>query len=458
MLNLALEACNAGADMRERRNRYKRYTYGRQWDDLVVKDDGTIDTETAYAIESGKHPLTNNMLRQLVKCVIGNFRTMVADDDPASSCPVPPEVATRNALTELDCRMLEEFLISGCAIQRVVAEKRMAGAGVWVDNVSPDHFFVNRFTDPRGLDIELIGMLHSMSLREVLMRFAPNSPAKAFEISRIYDDIASSATAAHGIDAESDFFNAPRGRCRVIEVWTLESRNIVKCHDPESASFFVLPASQHPRLNHANDVPDRQTPLNILQRTTMRWHCRFLAPNGEVLDEYDSPYFHGMHPFAVKFFPLTDGEVHSFVEDVLPQQRHINRIITLIDHIMGVSAKGALVFPEDGLAAGMTWEELSRVWARPQAIIPFSGKGGREPKQFFANGENAGAYQLLNLQMQLFDQISGVNAALQGRVANPNTSAALYDAQVRNSATAILDLIESFNAFRMQRNRIIVTC
>ena len=35
-LQLAHEAYLAGADLRERRCRYKRYTYGAQWDDPVV--------------------------------------------------------------------------------------------------------------------------------------------------------------------------------------------------------------------------------------------------------------------------------------------------------------------------------------------------------------------------------------------------------------------------------------
>ncbi len=35
-----------------------------------------------------------------------------------------------NQLDELDARMLEEFLISGCAIQRVVYEKRFEGTDV----------------------------------------------------------------------------------------------------------------------------------------------------------------------------------------------------------------------------------------------------------------------------------------------------------------------------------------
>lgn len=89
-------------------------------------------------------------------------------------------------------------------------------------------------------------------------------------------------------------------------------------------------------------------------------------------------------------------------------------------------------------------------------MIPYHyGKG--EPRQVIANGDNAGAYQLLNLQMELFQQISGVSGALQGHSANGSVSAALFDSQVQRSATAILDMISSFHSFREMRNRLIAS-
>ena len=174
-LSLALEAWRDGYALRRRRQRYKRYTYGDQWSDPATAADGSAVTEGDLASHNGQQPLTNNLIRQLVKCVIGNFRGSMT-----APAPVPAaETAARNALDELDARMLEEFLISGCAIQRVTVEKRMAGEGVWVDNVSPASFFINRFTDPRGLDIELVGMLHSLSFREVMMRYGTDASRAA---------------------------------------------------------------------------------------------------------------------------------------------------------------------------------------------------------------------------------------------------------------------------------------
>lgn len=460
-LDIALKAWRDGEPLRRRRQRYKDYTYGRQWGDTVDVE-GVKMTEEKLAAQSGYKPLTNNLIRQLMKCVVGNFRASLAEGDlAAEESPVSEEVASRNSLREMDCRMLEEFLISGCAIQRVVTEKRMAGEGVWVDNVSPGSFFINSFTDPRGLDIELVGMLHSMSLREVLMRFAPEGGAHAARLTEIYtaraDRIHSDVSLGDAVAAK--FFEAPAGRCRVIEVWTLESRAILRCNDTASGEYFVAPAeaASEIRAENSRRKKIKKASVSFTESTSLRWHCRFLSPGGDLLTEYDSPYAHGMHPFAVKFYPLIDGEVHSLVEDIIDQQRYVNRLITLIDHIMSVSAKGALLVPAGCLTHNMSDSEIGRLWAKTNSVIPYNPAKG-EPKQIVSGADQSGAYQLLNTQLQLFQQISGVSGALQGHITNAHTSAALYDSQVQHSAVAILDLLQSFQAFRAARNRMIACC
>lgn len=454
-LELAFQAWNACAPLREARARFKNYTYGRQWLDPVTTPEGTTLTEGELAANAGARPLTNNMIRQLVKCITGNFRSSLKT---ASENNPPTETARRNCLDELDCRMLEEFLISGCAIQRVVCEHRIGGTGVWVDNISPARFFVNRFTDPRGSDIELVGMLHDYSLRETLMRFACNDAAKARRITETYGNNAASATSPLSI---TDFHTSAPGRCRVIEMWTLESRNMVKVHDPSNGSIFLIPASEAEKARSINLTRNKNNiaPLEMQQRISARWHCRFMTPCGMVLDEFDSPYAHGLHPFAVKFYPLTDGEVHSFVEDIVDQQRYVNRLITLIDHIMSTSAKGALLFPTDSKPDSLSWQQLSTLWSKPGAVIPVrSNQSAQMPQQIISGSEPAGAYRLLDLELQLLQQVSGVNNALQGRLESGATSAALFRQQVESSSVAILDILESFNEFRQRRNALIKNC
>ena len=55
------------------------------------------------------HPLTNNLLRQIVKTVVGRYRTDVATEERSGGLA---DIVSMNSLDELDARALEEFLIS----------------------------------------------------------------------------------------------------------------------------------------------------------------------------------------------------------------------------------------------------------------------------------------------------------------------------------------------------------
>ena len=140
-----------------------------------------------------------------------------------------------------------------------------------------------------------------------------------------------------------------------MELWTLETRSITRCYDPESGSAFAVDPEEEAKLRRINrrrkshrtaTKPDNtHRPISWKRCDTLRWHCVWIAPDGTVMAEYDSPWPHGRHPFAIKMYPLTDGEIHSFVEDVVDQQRIINRMITLMEKIMSVSAKGGAALP-----------------------------------------------------------------------------------------------------------------
>ena len=169
VLEAARDAYAAQGDLRRRRMRYKRFTYGDQWGDIVRDSRGALVREGDLMAAGGRPPLTNNLIRRLVKTIVGRWRTMAVE---SRRYDAPALYARLNSLAELDARMLEEFLISGCAIQRVSRENRVpAGSAVWVDNVSPRDFFVNAFSDPRGHDIRLVGMLHEMTPVELAARF-----------------------------------------------------------------------------------------------------------------------------------------------------------------------------------------------------------------------------------------------------------------------------------------------
>lgn len=424
VLAAAREAYSAQCDLRRRRMRYKRFTYGDQWGDMVRDSRGALVREGDLMAAGGRQPLTNNLIRRLVKTIVGRWRTMAAEsrryDDPALG-------AQLNSLAELDARMLEEFLISGCAIQRVSRENRVpVGTAVWVDNVSPRDFFVNAFRDPRGHDIRLVGMLHEMTPVELAARFGGGDRVRMSALLQRAraiaggDDIPVEPLVR---DSSSEgFARARSGYCRVLEIWTLDSAA------PSGADI------------------------------SMGWHCRWMLPDGTLLDQYHSPFGHGSHPFAIKFYPLTDGEVHSFVEDVVEQQKYINRLVVLIDKMMGASAKGVLLFPMAQKSPLVSWEEIAERWSRTDGVIPVMGRGETLPTQISGTGADAGAHQLLSLELKLFEDVSGVSNALLGQSSNAAGGAGLFDAQVRNSTIALADIFDTYESFLADRDRRIQLC
>lgn len=424
LLKSAYNAWSAAADFRARRQRYKKYTYGQQWCDTVLHQGHYVE-EWKLIEANGKKPLTNNLIRQIVKTVVGRFRSM-ADD--AGLYGGGDAFITDNALPELDSRLLEEFLISGCAVQRIGRDSRFFRGGTVIENVDPRMFFVNDFRDPLGRDIELVGMLHDMPFAEVVSRFGRGERRTQRQLKAIYNATTGERVFAPGRllgsegEGSPDFFSGRDGKCRVIEVWTLDYR----------------PSPQRkPSAPWASDFV---------------WRCRWLAPDGTLLAEHGPSKPGTAHPFVVKYYPLTDGEVHSFVEDVIDQQRYVNRLIVMIDHILSSTAKGVLLFPVEQLPKDSDWESVADAWARCDGVIPITGIGSQMPTQVVTTGANSGAYQLLSLQMDLFEKISGVSEALAGRQVSPATGVSLYESQIKNATIALADLLETFISLIKTRN------
>ena len=69
---------------RDKRSRNRNYTFGKQWNDKITLPDGRTITEEQYLREQGKVPLKNNMIRQLVKSVLGQFRSAYRPNRSAS--------------------------------------------------------------------------------------------------------------------------------------------------------------------------------------------------------------------------------------------------------------------------------------------------------------------------------------------------------------------------------------
>lgn len=467
---------------RHKRKRNRDYTYGKQWNDLIKLPDGRVMSEEEYIRQQGKVPLKNNLIRQMVKSVLGQFRNnqtqpvCVARDREEQNLGELMSAAVQyayqhNRLQELDSRTMEEFLISGICFQKIGYGFRRGKSDVWVDEVNPNRIFFNAMEDSRHWDCTLIGELHDMPIAEVISRFSFGSRERAVQLRHIYTE-ADNDTVRHNfenlttraIDRLDFYMPSSPELCRVIEVWKLESQEVLNCHDFRSGEYYNLPVSEAEAVEKENKarrqaarqagIPDEAVALIETEwGVTQTWRYRFFSPLGDLLDEGDTPYWHGEHPYVFKLYPLIDGEVHAFVEDVIDQQRYINRLITMIDFIMGSSAKGVLLFPEDQIPDGMTIDDIADEWTKYNGIILFRPRPGSPmPQQIAVNATQVGAYEMLSLQMRLFEDISGVHGAMQGKAAPAGTPSSLYSQQIQYSSTNLLDLFESFKTFREDRD------
>ena len=108
---------------------------------------------------------------------------------------------------------------------------------------------------------------------------------------------------------------------------TIPNSDILKFHDKKN--------QQRIQQAIANGIPEDDVPL--IKATWFMdsyWYYYFLSPFGDILTEGETPYAHKEHPYVIKAYPFIDGEIHSFVSDVIDQQRYTNRLITLYDWIM----------------------------------------------------------------------------------------------------------------------------
>ncbi len=456
ILRAAFKAWSAGSMLRQHRQRNKRFTYGDQWSDCTLDASGRLVTDWERYNKDDQPPITNNVLRQLVKSIVGRFRAQYLDQQAGTAgtgdaSPQPRPAKRDLALDELDSRLLEEFLISGTCVQRIDLLQDLHDNRAVVSNVNVNSFFINPILDPLARDCEIIGQLHDMSIAALIKQVAPGQRRKAAWVRRLYSDDADARTCnfvtAIGADSQggTDFWRSSTGKCRAIEVWTLESHEVLACHNHATSQLYVAPLSQLKKLKANPDV-------SISWDIATTWHCRWFSPMGDLLADYDSPYKHGSHPFVLRFYPLTDGEVHSFIEDVIDQQKLVNRLVTMVDHVMNSSAKGVLLYPENAMPDGFTWSQVRDVWRSSDGVLPYNPQlGDAKPEQISSNNTNFGAYEMINLQLKMLEEISGVSGALQGQNVDTSGSSTLYQTQAANAAIALTDIFDTFNAFRHSR-------
>ena len=465
-------------DFRKDRERNKRYTYGFQWDDMICVD-GKSMSEEEYIKSQGNVPLKNNLIRRLVRSVLGVYRsqskepTCTARDRDEQKLGETMSTILQcnmqlNRMNDVYARTMEEFLISGFIVHRKSYGWRNGKEDCWTDYVQPNNFFIdNNMRDFRGWDVSVLGEVHDISFGQLCEQFA-SSPQEYRQLRDIYkwaarkDYIATYAECFGYSRLENyDFlFTSEPGRCRVIEIWRKEQKPRYRCHDYQNGDIFkideedyaqVVLTENEERMRMAKEAGKPEDEVPLIKATWIvddYWYFYYLSPFGDILREGETPYEHGSHPYVFKAYPFIDGEIHSFVADVIDQQRYTNRLITLYDWIMRASAKGVLMMPEDCLPDGVSIDDIAESWTEFNGVIVYKpSKSGKVPEQVANNSTNIGIAELLNMQLKFFEDISGVTGALQGKPGYSGESASHYNQQTENATKSLLDLLECFSCF-----------
>lgn len=421
----ALGAWQRLQPFRDERSRCKRYVYGDQWEDLIDIGGKKI-SEREFILQQGQIPLKNNILRRILRNVVGLYRSqykvplLSKRDFNVNSSEIKSINMKRrkwfsdNFMEELTPRLLEEFLISGMAIVRISGGKILP--------VTPDNFFFHSDGyDPRGWNVDLIGEVHLISYGSLMAQFC-HTAADCRKIESLYGS------------------QSNNGPCRITEVWYRDTKVMGAVHDMKNASLTLHPMTDI--LASPNNYL-RENKVTGLVETS--WHHIWFAHDGSILRDDGLTE---AQPYVFKAYPFLDGEIHSYISDIIDQQRYVNRLITLYDFIMKSSAKGVLLFPDESLPAGMDLHDVADEWSRFNGVITYHAKPGVPmPTQVSGNAANIGITELLKIELQMLEDISGVSPTLHGKLETNATSGTLFARQNEAAQTSLLDVIRSFTDF-----------
>lgn len=478
---------NSLDEARRKMRRSLMYSSGDQWGDYVRDPDtNNYITEGELIKKNGKVPLKNNMIAPILNNIEGQLRqnllrpVCIARDQAESKIGEMMSIAVEyvhdiNEMEELDADSMRLLLNGGIVAQRIEFGVNPARnkQDVWVYGVNPSRLFFNsNVEDVRMWNITCVGELFDVTLDELLAHFA-TSPQDKERIISIYGEGSSLYSGNRAMQGDEtlnlSFYTPSRpDLCRVILGWKLESRDAYYWSDSMRGTWGYLPYTNasrrlleienEKRLKEATDKGTAEEDILTIEysyATERFWYYRYMTPYGHVLKDGRSPYWHGEHNYVLHLYPLVQGKLGNFVEQFIDQQRAINRTATLIDFIRGTSSKGVLVVDDDAFES-MTREEVVDEYVRYNGVLFVKLKPGQSidgvVRQYNSGAAVAGDFELLNLQLRLINEISGVNSAMQGQAPRAGTPASLYAQQTYNSSLNLKGLFDGFRTFRRRRD------
>lgn len=482
-------------EFRQGRARGHRFYDGDQWGDLITVNGKTM-TYRDYLKSTGNVVIQTNQIKNRVDTIVG---LMVKERNEPVCHAIDRdeqqygEVMTnalqancdKNIMPELYMKWLKELCLGGLAVSYESYDdthgpnRRLDS---WTQYVNPNMvFFDGEAVDPRYWDFSIVGRFYYGSFEDVCAQFA-KKPADYDVLKQIYSSAADVFKQENEEDFEQRFeegeltfmrSNDP-SRCYVCEVWTKETRPRIRLHDTDHGTEEIIDADDYAYRKVIKEENERRKALgrqagwadqdipyiigdgygnDETERSGFfidtYWYCRFMAPDGTILWEGESPYADRSHPFSFCIFSYIDGRIVGYSNDAIDHNVAMNRAVVLHDWLLRSQAKGVTVVPRK-LLGNMSELDFSRAWTSIDDLVYVDIKPGEEsllPKQFNGVSQTFDVGGLLATYQRLMDSGSPVNGALQGDAPKAGTASSLYAQMATNASTPIAALMEQFRNF-----------
>ena len=487
LLRRCEQAWNNKSDIRRCRERVLDYVFGDQWGDIIEWRGGKI-SERRYIQRKGNVPLQNNIMVSIQNSVVGLYAKQgtepncfaVRHDGQELSDMMSATMQASWTKTKMPDRLkncFEDFLDGGVAIARETYEERNGRLDCWTDMINVNYAFWEAGYDPTMTDLRLIGVLHDEAPGTLYRRFCNDHYGLTVEeinnifgienddVHRFYRQSGNQQNEQARLDALSFDRPSDESLCRLIEVWTKESKTRYQCYDPialsaDDAEYRVElediwhieqeNEKRRQQYDQAGVPEDDRAFITYEKIEDEYWYYTFMAPDGTVVAEGETPYDTHSHPFTVKLYPYVNAEVHPFMGNIIDQQRYINRLIIMHDMAARSAAKGLTIFPIQSIPDGYSREDIAEEMTEYDGLLFFETNKmnpNLRPEIITSGAVQIGTQELLQMELNLARDITNVSGALQGKTPSAGTSAARYAQETQNATTSLASLMHDFTSF-----------
>lgn len=487
------------SEFREQRKRGNRFYDGDQWADLITVNGKTM-TYREYLVSTGNVVIQTNQIKNRVDTIAGLrvkerteplCKAIDRDEQPYGELVTAGVLANsdKNQIPELEQKWIRDACNGGLCAAYESYDDTTGPTGrldSWTQYINPNRLIFDADgVDPRHWDISIIGLSRYATREEMCARFV-RKKSDYDMLSALYPVQFAVQKVRRSGDLEDKFDDnrlvfmdtSDPVRCYFCEVWTKESRPMIRLHDTNVGKEEIVDADNEDYLKEIkaenerrkelarqsgwsdDDIPyiigdgygkDEEERSGFFMETY--WYCRFLAPDGTILWEGESPYADRSHPFTLFTFSYIDGHIIGYTHDAIDHQLAMNRQWVMSEWLKREGAKGHVVVPKSIVPDDVSYEDFAKSWTAIDEMVFIDldeTKKDLWPKVITGAAQSWDSSKEIALIKDLMDSGSPVNGALQGKDPGRATSGTLYAQMTTNASTPLAAFLEQYRNFIKQ--------